>query len=129
MASMAATMYLYAFRAEAGTSSLTSYPCNNVTSTSTVIGNQVSTQVLATSSRRAWARIQQPINATNTVAISFAGGTAAVLGTGVQLSPSTSTSPVPFVDFGLNADLPYVGAVQAITSTGSTTVLVTQCVY
>lgn len=118
---------LYASQAHAGISSVSSYPCTVVTSTSTLVGSQVSTTILATSSRRAWARIEQPVNATNTIAISIAG--AAVIGQGVQLTPATSTSPVAFFDFGLNTDLPYTGTIQAIASTASTSVAVSQCVY
>lgn len=126
-AAVAAILFLYASQAQAGTSSLSSYPCSVVTSTSTVVGSQVSTTVLATSSRRAWARIEQPVNATNTIAVSIAG--AAVIGQGVQLTPATSTSPVAFFDFGLNTDLPYTGAIQAIANAASTSVAVSQCVY
>lgn len=121
-------LYLFAWKAEAGTSSLSSYPCNTVTSTLATIGNQATTQLLATTSRRAWARVEQPANATNTVAVAIGGG-AASFSSGIVLTPATTTSPVPFVDFGLNADLPFVGTVQALSSTGSTTVLVTQCIY
>lgn len=129
IAATIAVLSLYAFQAEAGTSSLTSYPCTVVTSTSSSVGNQVSRQVLASSSRRAWARIEQPVNATNTVAISIAGDAAAVIGQGVQLTPATSTNPVVVFDFGLNTDLPYTGAIQAITNTGTTSVTVSQCIY
>lgn len=128
LAMIASILYLYTNTAEAGTSSLNSYPCNTITSTVTSIGNQASVQLLASTSRRAWARVEQPINATNTVSVVF-GGNLAVSGTGVVLTPSTTTSPVPLLDFGLNASLPFVGTVSAITNTGSSTVLVTQCVY
>lgn len=94
------------------------------------LGNQLSSTVLAANETRAWARIQQPLNATNTVALSFDEGAAAVRGEGYTLTNATTTSPVAMTDaFGRATDLPYTGAVTAISSTGSSTVLVTECSY
>jgi hypothetical protein len=104
-----------------------SQQCTTSTVTAVTVGNQVSTRIVATSSRRALVRIEQPANATNTVTLSLNSDIAATAGNGLQLTPATTTSPVPLMDFGLNADLNYTGSIQAITNTGSSTLLVTQC--
>lgn len=104
--------------------------CTTSTTRSVPVGNQNALTVLSASSTRAWASIQVPSSATNTVAIAF-GGTAAI-DQGYQLVPirsTTSTTTVPSVQFGLNTDFPYTGAVTALTSTGSTTLLVTECSF
>ncbi len=106
-----------------------SMKCSVSTVTAVAIGNQASTQVLATSTRaRAFAMIQQVRDAsgiaTSTVSISLENGYNATLGNGIQLSTST-----PSLTFGLNTLFPYEGAVQAITNVGSTTLRVTECVY
>mgnify|MGYP001585164164 CR=1 FL=1 len=104
-------------------------------STSTPIGNQASTRVFSTStpSILAFARISIGDDATNTVYLMFnndATSTAAkagiVLG-GANTNGATSTTN--YIDFGLNALFPYTGSVQGRTDNGSTTVLVTSCVY
>lgn len=113
-----------------GTSSLASYPCATVTNTRVAIGNQLSTTVLAASSRRAWARISVPNAATSTFFLSL-GGTATV-GSGVVLNGSNvkgGASSTPFIDIGLDTWLPYTGAVSAITNVGSTTAVVSTCAY
>lgn len=111
-----------------GTSSLNSYPCSTVTTTNVVIGNQVSTTLLSASSRRAWARISVPANATSTFYVSL-GGTASV-GNGVALNyGSAATSTPSYVDVGLATWVPFTGAITGITSTGSTTALVSTCAY
>lgn len=102
--------------------------CNTNTVTSVVVGNQLSTNVVATTSRRAYVRIELPTDtmgvATNTVAISLNNGNAATAVTGRILSTST-----PSMTLGLNTELPYTGTITALTSTGSTTVKVTNCIY
>jgi hypothetical protein len=104
--------------------------CTVSLSTKVTIGDDVSTQVLPITGNRAWAVIQQPANATNTVAVSFDAGEAAVLGQGYQLHDyATSTGNTDKVTFGRNVELPYTGAVTAITNNGTTTVLVTECIY
>lgn len=90
-----------------------------------VLGHQVATTIVAASSTRSYMRIEQPINATNTV--SYALGTAATIASGAQLTTATTTSPVAFVEMGIATDNPYTGAVSAITNVGSSTVLVTEC--
>lgn len=103
--------------------------CTVFTVSSVTIGNQQSTQILSSHANRAFATLQQPINATNTVNVSFATGTAATLTSGLQLPAATSTSPSPSLTFGLATDKPYTGAVTAITNVASTTLLVTECLY
>lgn len=101
--------------------------CTTSTVTAVAIGNQASTRIVATSSRRAFVRIQQPINATNTVSLIANADAPATTVTGLQLTAATTTSPVPFITFGLNTDFNYTGSITGITNTGSSTVLVTQC--
>ncbi len=93
------------------------------------IGHQQSRGLLATSSRRAWAAIGQPVNASNTVALSLNDVTASLTGATFKLTPATSTSARPDMVFGLNTDFPYTGAIKALSDTASSTVLVTECVY
>lgn len=94
------------------------------------VGNQSSTQVLATSSLRAWARIQQKDTATNTVNVVLGNGVAATTLTGLQLHKNTAaTGTIHALEFGLATERPYTGAVTAITDIGSTTVFVTECTY
>lgn len=113
--------------AHAGISSVQSTQCTVSTFAQVAVGNQNSVTVLAANSRRAWARITLPTNAagiaTSTPFLSFNAGAAATLN---DFKLSTST---PVVDFGLNADFPYTGAVTGITGLATTSVQVTQCVY
>jgi len=107
-----------------------SQSCTGSTVTAVTVGHQLSSTLLAASGRRAWAIIQSPSNATNTVSVSL-GGTA-VAGQGMAINATTTNSSFPVLQelvFGLNTDLPYAGAVTGITNYGSTTVLVTQCNY
>lgn len=97
------------------------------------LGNTID-NVLATSSRRAWARISVGDNATNTVFLSFDEGAKAVANTGLVLNRANGTAggeatTTPYVEFGLNTDFPYTGAVSATSETGTSTLLVSQCVY
>jgi hypothetical protein len=94
------------------------------------VGDDISSTLLSAKGNRAWAVIQQPLNATNTVALSFNEGAAAVLGQGYQLFDfSTSTGEASKITFGRNTEFPYVGAVTGKTNYGSTTLLVTECLY
>lgn len=95
-----------------------------VTTTLVSIGHQAATTVVS-GGARSWAIIQQPVNATNTVAVSL-GGTAAI-GSGYELTPATSTSPVPQFLVGYATPLPYQGAISARTNAGSTTIKVIEC--
>ena len=89
----------------------------------------LSTQLLSTSSLRAWARIQQPASATNTIAVSFNEDQAAALEGGLLIGDHSATNTPTFIDFGLNTDFPYTGAVRGLADKGTTTVHVTQCNY
>ena len=99
------------------------------TTTAFEIGNDNSVSIFSTSSLRAWARIQQPEFATNTVALLFDRGTDAAIGGGLSLVLGGGTSTPNFIDFGLNTDFPYTGHVTGITNSASTTILVTECLY
>ena len=109
---------------------LASRDCD-VTETTISVGHQLSTTVLSAKGRRAWAVIQQPINATNTVTVSFDGGTAAVDTQGYSLSinDGNSASTTDQVIFGLNTLFPYTGAVTAITASASSTLSIISCAY
>ena len=103
--------------------------CTTSTITAVPVGNQLSVQVLATSTNdRAWARIQQVRDsagvATSSLSVAFNADVQATANNGLQLSTST-----PTIDFGINTDFPYTGAVQVLASSGSTTVRVTECKY
>ena len=106
----------------------TAISCSVSTVAAAVVGNQNSSTLLSASTNRAWARITQVKNssdvATNTVYVSFDEGAAATLYNGVTLATAT-----PSIDFGKNTDFPYTGAVTGITTVGSTTVEITQCIY
>ena len=97
--------------------------CNATTVSVVSVGNHSSVEVLATSSRRAWAIVSQPINATNTVVVNINQDALATLTNGFPLAATSS------IVLGLNTPLPYTGSISAITNTGSSTVLVTQCTY
>lgn len=127
---MAVATLLFAFGATAQASDANhgTIKCTITTIAPATVGNQVSSTVLAASSNRAYARIQQVRDAsgaaTSTVSLAFNDGSAATVSTGLQLSTTS-----PFIEFGLDTDFPYVGAVTGITNTGSTTVQVTACNY
>lgn len=94
------------------------------------IGNQAPTVILATSSLRQWAIMQQPINATNTVSLSVSGTTTTAgvsARGGFQLTPATSTSPVEEWAIGFATQFRTQAPVRALTSTGSTTIKVIDC--
>lgn len=93
-----------------------------------LVGHQLSSTILSANETRAYAKIQQPVNATNTVSLSFDEGAAAVLNRGIQLYGVYSTTS-PSIEFGRATDFPYTGAITGITNLGSTTVLITECSY
>lgn len=108
--------------------------CTVETSTKVVIGDDISTRVLASSTYRAWARISIGDMATNTISASFNQDAPAVVGQGVMLGLSGSgyqagSTSTPNVDFGLTTQFPYTGSVTAITDNGTTTAVVTECNY
>lgn len=85
--------------------------------------------VVGTTTNRAYTRISQLDNATNTVSVSFSQGAAATLTTGQVLSIGAATGTQYTLEAGLNTDFPYTDAITAITDKGSTTVIVTNCTY
>ena len=103
--------------------------CAVTTVSASVVGDDLSSTVLARNSNRAWAQIELPVTsagiATNTVALSFDEGAVAVLGSGLTLSTTTTLTK----EFGLQTPFPYTGAVTGITNTASTTVRVTECSF
>lgn len=111
-----------------GQGGLSANSCAVSTVTMAGVGHQVSSTILSSSAARAWAQIELVTTtvgvATNTPSISFDEGAAATLASGVKLSTTT-----PIINFGLNTDFPYTGAVTAITDVGSTTIRVTDCIY
>lgn len=108
-------------------STLATPSCTISTVTAATVGHQVSSTILASNGRRAWAIIEQPLNATNTLSINF--GAAATVNSGIQLPPATTTNESDKITLGLDTDFPYTGDVMGITNNGSTTVRITQCVY
>lgn len=130
VAMLAVTAYLTGTQVNlAAGDGFAAYDCTVSTSTAMVVGPTSST-LLAEHSRRAWAVIQQPRNATNTVALSFDAGSAAVIGKGYQLfDMATSTGEASKMTFGLNTEMPYTGTVTGIASAGTSSVLVTECRY
>jgi hypothetical protein len=115
----------------AGGDGFTANNCVVSTSTAISVGLQPgASTVVGTSSRRAWAQIIQVDAATNTVSLNFNQGAPATIATaGIQLGQGSSSSTATGIAFGLNTDLPYTGAVTAITDKGSTTVRVIECNY
>lgn len=98
-------------------------PVRLCTTTQTVvrIGNEASTKVLNAGSRQ-WAIIQQPANATNTVALSLSQASSTITN-GYKLNSGTTTE----LRLGFATNLPTSNFVEAITSAGSTTVTVLEC--
>jgi hypothetical protein len=92
-----------------------------VTQTVVAIGNQASTKILNAGARQ-WAIIQQPANATNTVALSLSQASSTIA-TGYKLNSGTTTE----FRLGFATDIPTPNFVEAITSAGSTTITVLEC--
>ncbi len=109
--------------------------CASTTNAVIAVGKDIPTTLQATTSNRGVLVIQQPRNATNTIAISTTIAAANFLTAGLQIgsttaAASTAINPIPtIVMLGLNTVIPYTGAVSAISETGSTTVLVSTCNY
>ena len=103
--------------------------CRVASTTRVTVGHQASTQIIDRKDNRAFTRISQPANATNTVSISLSDGTAATLLNGELLVKASTTPGFNSIEFGLNTDNPYVGAVTALSDTGSTSLIVTNCLY
>ncbi len=102
--------------------------CTTVSVSSVAVSSSGSTNLVATTSNRAYVRLELPKDAfgvaTNTVAVSFNNGAAASASTGSILSTTT-----PVLEFGLNTLFPYTGTVTASSSVGGTSVKVTICNY
>lgn len=96
----------------------------NVTHTNVAVGPANRTTLLAAGTRQ-WAIIQQPVNATNTVAIAI--GTTATSSPGFELTPATTTSPVPMLSLGYATDYPTSAIVYGWTTSASSSVRVTEC--
>lgn len=101
--------------------------CNFTNTASSTVVASSPTQLLATSTRRAWARIQKDLSAvaSSTIFLSFNGAVSGAFSNIALNASSTETA----IEIGLNTEIPYTGSVHAITNTGSTYVLVTECVY
>lgn len=111
----------------AGQGGLNANSCTMLSVASVAIGNQSATEILASKPNRAWARIQNIRNATNTPALSFEN--TATLTTGIRLGSELTTTTPAYFELGLNTDFPYTGSTSAITDNGSTTVNIVDCLY
>lgn len=97
--------------------------CTVSTVANSAVGNELTTTLLAAYSNRAWARIQVADGEVEPIFVSFDEGAAATVDNGLALTATSTT----YIDFGLNTEFPYTGAVTGITGTASTTVLITEC--
>lgn len=100
----------------------------SVTQSVVAIGHQVSKQILAKGNRQ-WVIIQQPQNATNTVALSFDNASSTLV-RGYTLAPDVTPDVASTTDkviLGFATELPTSNAVEALTNTGSTTIKVIEC--
>lgn len=104
--------------------------CTTSSVAAMTVGHQLSTEI-ASSSRRAVTRISVPNNATNTAWISIDEGAAATINGGIPLNIANTNgaSSTPWVEIGLNTNIPYTGSITAITNFGSSTLLVSSCNY
>lgn len=100
--------------------------CDITTRTAKAVGDDLTTEVLATSTNRAWARISVPRNATNT---SFAEFNDIDATTNSAFALGAASTTPSSLEFGLTTSFPYIGAVNVINSPASSTVLVVECVY
>jgi hypothetical protein len=102
-----------------------------IASTSAIrVGHQAATTIASANSVRALARLQIAQNATNTYYVAWGGQTATVAN-GYQLftNRATASSTNIEVDSGLNTDFADTGAISVITSSGTTTINLTECTY
>jgi hypothetical protein len=107
---------------------IASSACTMGTSTSVAVGHQFGETILPAHSARAYAIIQQPVGATNTVSIKFGTG-APVVNQGFSLYSAAYGTSTDRLEIGRSTNFPYTGAIRAITNVGSSTVLVTSCNY
>jgi hypothetical protein len=108
-----------------GAGNLNQVSCDVNTVTAVAVGDDTSETVLAAYSNRAYAIISVASAETEPIFLSFDEGADATTGNGIILTATSTTQ----IEFGLNTDFPYVGAVTGITGTASTTVAVTECRY
>lgn len=122
------TASMHTFAGDGGVNAL---DCDAVATTTLTIGDDKETLIVAENARNAYVIVQQPLFATNTVALGF-GATSSVTASGFILAsaPSASATATPDqIVFGLNTDFPFVGNVYARTNAASTTLGVTVCRY
>ena len=122
------SFYFYQDKILGSASGVNTQSCTTTTVSPVQVKTTAST-ILATSSARAYAKIELIKTAgniaTSTPSISFLNGAKATVATGLQLSTTT-----PSIEFGLDTDFPYTGQVSGIVGAGSSTIVrVTQCVY
>ena len=105
--------------------------CDITTSTLKTVGPQESTEVLATTTDRSYARISVGDNATNTVFIQLNDVEATVAASPIVLNGANTNgaSSTPSIEFGLTTLFPYLGVVEILTDNGTTTVGVIECAY
>ena len=106
--------------------------CATASSTTFAVGKDLSSVIIGTTSARAFGKLMLFPNATNTVYVAFDGKTATVAN-GFPIfttgSPTASSSEVAFLEFGLDTDFPYTGAISVISNNGSTTLNAINCAY
>lgn len=107
----------------AGQGGIGASACTISSQSAVSIGDDVSTEIIASGARNAYAIIELDNGEQDGIHLAF--GTAATVGNGTELS---STSLQSF-EVGLNTDFPFTGSVNAITQQSSTSVLVTVCKY
>lgn len=120
----AVLLYIDRFTATESEQALGSLQLCTVTESLVTVGHQEAKVVLSAGAFT-WAIIQQPQNASNTLSLSLNATSTA--GRGYELTPATSTSPVPELRLGFATDLPFQGKVTGRTNNGSTTVKTTVC--
>lgn len=99
--------------------------CETSISSATDLLTSTSSTILATSTRRSFARIQI-LDSENGIAwLSFDEGAVASTSRGVELVADSEEA----IEFGLNTDFPYVGAVTGIATVATTTLFITECTY
>lgn len=103
--------------------------CTVSSATSTAIGNEASSQILAAKGNRAYARVSVIGSESNIVSLSFDEGASALVNKGIVINGTTTEGTATYVEFGRATNFPYVGAVTGITNTSSTTIAVTECLY
>ena len=107
----------------AGNGGVSATECDIFTQTAVSIGDDVSTEVVASHARNAYVLLELNVDETNGVYLGF--GSAGVEDQGISLDASNITK----LESGLNSNFPFTGAINAITDTSSTTLLVTVCRY